>query len=87
MESGLFWGYVGMVEGLVRRMNDEIGGSYELFHGVGVATTPRVAIKAADIPLAQAYDEMGSGYQVFHGNKSPRQVTTASRNSTSSTTN
>jgi type III pantothenate kinase len=27
MESGLFWGYVGMVEGLVRRMTDELGGS------------------------------------------------------------
>jgi type III pantothenate kinase len=26
MESGLFYGYVGMVEGLVRRMNDELGG-------------------------------------------------------------
>jgi len=27
MESGLFWGYVGMVEGLVRRMGDELGGN------------------------------------------------------------
>ena len=26
MESGLFYGYVGMVEGLVRRMGDELGG-------------------------------------------------------------
>ena len=26
MESGLFYGYVAMVEGLVRRMNDELGG-------------------------------------------------------------
>ncbi|MBI3402329.1 MAG: type III pantothenate kinase [Acidobacteria bacterium] len=26
MESGLFYGYVGMVEGLVRRMSDELGG-------------------------------------------------------------
>jgi type III pantothenate kinase len=26
MESGLFYGYVGMVEGLVRRMNAELGG-------------------------------------------------------------
>jgi type III pantothenate kinase len=26
MESGLFYGYVGMVEGLVRRMRDELGG-------------------------------------------------------------
>ena len=27
MESGLFYGYVGLVEGLVRRMGDEIGGN------------------------------------------------------------
>jgi len=27
MESGLFFGYVGMVEGLVRRMNEELGGN------------------------------------------------------------
>ncbi len=27
MESGLFWGYVGMIEGLVRRMGDELGGN------------------------------------------------------------
>ena len=26
MQSGLFWGYVGMVEGLVRRMDAELGG-------------------------------------------------------------
>ena len=27
IESGLFWGYVGMVEGLIRRMSDELGGN------------------------------------------------------------
>ena len=27
MQSGLFWGYVEMVEGLVRRMRDELGGN------------------------------------------------------------
>jgi type III pantothenate kinase len=27
MESGLFYGYVGMVEGLVRRMDEELGGN------------------------------------------------------------
>ena len=27
IESGLFWGYVGMVEGLLRRMSDELGGN------------------------------------------------------------
>jgi type III pantothenate kinase len=33
MESGLFYGYVGMVEGLVKRMSDELGG-----HAICVAT-------------------------------------------------
>jgi type III pantothenate kinase len=33
IESGLFWGYVGMVEGLVRRISDEVGG-----HAICVAT-------------------------------------------------
>ena len=27
MESGLFYGYVGMVEGLVQRMGQELGGN------------------------------------------------------------
>ena len=27
LEAGLFFGYVGMVEGLVRRMDDELGGN------------------------------------------------------------
>jgi type III pantothenate kinase len=27
MQSGLFWGYVDMVEGLVRRMKAELGGT------------------------------------------------------------
>ena len=27
MQSGLFWGYVDMVEGLVRRMKAELGGA------------------------------------------------------------
>jgi type III pantothenate kinase len=27
IESGLFWGYVGMVEGLIRRMSAELGGN------------------------------------------------------------
>ena len=27
LEAGLFYGYVGMVEGLVRRMSEELGGN------------------------------------------------------------
>jgi type III pantothenate kinase len=38
MESGLFFGYVGMVEGLVRRMNDELGGAAICVATGGLAT-------------------------------------------------
>jgi type III pantothenate kinase len=38
MESGLFYGYVGMVEGLVRRMSDELGGNAICVATGGLAT-------------------------------------------------
>lgn len=38
MESGLFFGYVGMVEGLVRRMSDELGGRAICVATGGLAT-------------------------------------------------
>jgi type III pantothenate kinase len=38
MESGLFYGYVGMVEGLVRRMTDELGGDAMPVATGGLAT-------------------------------------------------
>jgi len=38
MESGLFYGYVGMVEGLVRRMSDELGGDAMCVATGGLAT-------------------------------------------------
>jgi type III pantothenate kinase len=38
MEAGLFYGYVGMVEGLVRRMNDELGGNAICVATGGLAT-------------------------------------------------
>jgi type III pantothenate kinase len=38
MESGLFYGYVGMVEGLVRRMSDELGGGAICVATGGLAT-------------------------------------------------
>jgi type III pantothenate kinase len=38
MESGLFYGYVGMVEGLVRRMTDELGGRATCVATGGLAT-------------------------------------------------
>jgi type III pantothenate kinase len=38
MQSGLFWGYVDMVEGLVRRMKQELGGSAVVIATGGLAT-------------------------------------------------
>ena len=38
MESGLFYGYVGMVEGLVKRMGDELGGRAMCIATGGLAT-------------------------------------------------
>jgi len=38
MESGLFYGYVAMVEGLVRRMSDELGGNTICVATGGLAT-------------------------------------------------
>ena len=51
MESGLFWGYVGMVEGLVRRMNDELGGN-----AVCVATGGLADVIAPETSLIQHVD-------------------------------
>jgi type III pantothenate kinase len=45
MESGLFYGYVGMVEGLVRRMSDELGGN-----ALCVATGGLAAVIAPEVP-------------------------------------
>ena len=51
MESGLFWGYVGMVEGLVQRMNDELGGD-----ALCVATGGLADVIAAETPLIHHVD-------------------------------
>ncbi len=48
MQSGLFYGYVGMVEGLVRRMSDELGG-----HALCVATGGLATIIAPETPLIE----------------------------------
>ena len=45
MESGLFYGYVGMVEGLARRMSDELGGD-----AICIATGGLAAVIAPEIP-------------------------------------
>lgn len=51
MESGLFYGYVGMVEGLVRRMSDELGGN-----ALCVATGGLAAVIAPEIPQIEHVD-------------------------------
>lgn len=37
MQSGLFWGYVGLVEGLVRRLRDKLGGDVKVIATGGLA--------------------------------------------------
>lgn len=37
MRSGLFWGYIGLIEGLVRRITSEIGGPTEVIATGGLA--------------------------------------------------
>jgi len=51
MESGLFYGYVGMVEGLVKRMNDELGGN-----AIRVATGGLAAVIAPETKLFDHVD-------------------------------
>lgn len=51
MESGLFYGYVGMVEGLVRRMTAELGGK-----AVCIATGGLADVIAPETPLIQHVD-------------------------------
>ena len=51
MESGLFYGYVGMVEGLVRRMDDELGGN-----AICIATGGLAAVIAPETSLIQYVD-------------------------------
>lgn len=51
MESGLFYGYVGMVEGLVRRMRDELGG-----RAICVATGGLADVIAPETPLIEHVD-------------------------------
>jgi len=51
MESGLFYGYVGMVEGLIRRMTDELGG-----RAICVATGGLAEVIAPETTLIQHVD-------------------------------
>jgi type III pantothenate kinase len=51
IESGLFYGYLGMVEGLIRRMSDELGGS-----ALCVATGGLAQLIAPETPMIQHVD-------------------------------
>jgi len=51
MESGLFWGYVGLVEGLIKRMSDELGGN-----AICIATGGLADVIAPETPLIQHVD-------------------------------
>jgi len=51
MESGLFYGYVGMVEGLVRRMSAELGGN-----AICVATGGLADVIAPETALIEHVD-------------------------------
>jgi type III pantothenate kinase len=51
MQSGTFWGYVDMVEGLVRRMKAELGGA-----AVVVATGGLAPIVAPESPIVEHVD-------------------------------
>ena len=51
MEAGLFFGYVGMVEGIVQRMTRELGG-----RALCVATGGLASIMAPETPLIQAVE-------------------------------
>jgi type III pantothenate kinase len=51
LEAGLFYGYVGMVEGLVRRMSDELGGG-----AICVATGGLAAVIAPETSLIDHVD-------------------------------
>ena len=52
MQSGLFWGYVDMVEGLIRRMKAELGGA-----AVVVATGGLASVVAPESTLIDHVDE------------------------------
>ena len=51
MEAGLFWGYVGMVEGIVRRMSGELGGD-----AICVATGGLATMIAPETPVVHHVD-------------------------------
>src|SRR5574339_478462 len=51
MQSGLFYGYVGMVEGLMRRMSGELGGN-----ALCIATGGLAATIASEIPAIEEVD-------------------------------
>ena len=73
MQSGLFWGYVDMVEGLVRRMKAELGGA-----AVVVATGGLASIVAPESKLVEHIDpELTLRGLRLWWERQPRRVTIA----------
>jgi type III pantothenate kinase len=52
MQAGLFWGYVDMVEGIVRRVREELGG-----HAIVIATGGLAAVVAPESDLIDHVDD------------------------------
>ena len=48
MQSGVYWGYVGLIEGLLGRIKDEFGGDMKVIATGGLAPLFREAITAID---------------------------------------
>ena len=53
METGVLWGYVGMIEGLLRRLRDEQGGTSPL---PAIATGGLAGLFADHLPDIDAVD-------------------------------
>ena len=49
MQSGVFWGYISMIEGLVRRIKDERGGALTVVGTGGIASLFEGATDAIDV--------------------------------------
>jgi type III pantothenate kinase len=68
MQSGLYWGYVGLIEGLLRRLCDEMGGQKPFILATGGLAT----IFIQDITMIETSDKdltLKGLYHIFQKNK------------------
>lgn len=68
MQSGIFWGYVGLIEGLVARIKSEFGGSMKVVATGGLAPLFAKATSAIDVLDA---DLTLFGLYLIHGRNRP----------------